>query len=113
MKFILSLASVLGFGTISLAQNLGTAAAFGVLGASAVTNTCSTIVNGSVGVFPGTAITGFPPGVIVPLGVIHADDATAQGAQADASNAYTVLAGLAPTAVLTGDRRKDSRGRGL
>ena len=103
MKFILSLASALSFATGSLAQNLGTAAGFGVLGGSTVTNTGPTIVNGSVGLFPGTSIVGFPPGVVVPPGVIYTDDATAQGAQADASTAYTVLAGLAPTAVLMGD----------
>src|SRR5271165_232687 len=71
--------------------NLGTAASFGVLGASTVTNTGSSVVNnGDVGVYPGSAITGFPPGIIV-NGVMHAGDAVAMQAQSDALAAYTVL----------------------
>lgn len=39
---------------------------FGILGASAVTSTGATVVNGAVGVSPGTSVTGFnPPGTIV------------------------------------------------
>src|ERR1700686_5379801 len=57
------------------AQNisLGTAANFGVLAGSAVTNTGPTVVTGNVGVFPGTAISGFPPGSIV-SGFQHSAD---------------------------------------
>ena len=35
---------------------------FAVLAASTITNTGPSIVKGNVGVFPGTSITGFPPG---------------------------------------------------
>lgn len=74
------------------AQNvsLGTAANFGVLGGSAVTNTGPSVVTGSVGVAPGSAITGFPPGSIVPgSGFLHAADAVAAQAQLDLATAYT------------------------
>jgi hypothetical protein len=73
------------------AQNvsLGTAANFGVLAGSAVTNTGPTVVTGNVGVFPGSAISGFPPGSIVPgTGFQHNADSVAQQAQSDLTNAY-------------------------
>ena len=74
-----------------LAQNvsLGTAANFGVLAGSAITNTGPTVVTGNVGVAPGTSITGFPPGSITPgSGFLHAADAVAQQAQSDLTIAY-------------------------
>jgi type VI secretion system secreted protein VgrG len=80
---------------------LGTADSFAVLGASTVTNTGPTVLSGNLGVYPGTAITGFPPGIVI-NGSTYAGTATAMTAQADALNGYTYLAGLAPTQVLTG-----------
>jgi hypothetical protein len=82
------------------ASVLNSANAFGVLGASTVTNTGPTVVGQDLGVWPGTSITGFPPGIV--LGTIHQTDAVAQQAQADALTGYTFLAGLAPTQTLTG-----------
>jgi type VI secretion system secreted protein VgrG len=82
------------------ADVLGSADAFGVLGASTVTNTGPSVVFQDLGVAPGTSITGFPPGVV--LGTIHDDDAVASQAQADALTGFNVLAGLAPTQTLTG-----------
>ena len=73
---------------------LGTAASFGVLGGSAVTNTGPTVVNADVGLSPGTAVTGFPPGAVVG-GTIHAADGVALQAQTDTTTAYNVLAGQA------------------
>ena len=87
-------------GAQAAAVDLGTAAAFGVLGASTVTNTGSSVIDGDVGVSPGTAITGFPPGSFT--GTEHAGDAVAATAQGDALTAYNVAAGLASTDNLTG-----------
>ncbi|HEY8685495.1 MAG TPA: ice-binding family protein [Chloroflexota bacterium] len=86
----------------STAPSLGTAASFAVLGASTVTNTGPTTVNGNLGVSPGTAVTGFPPG-IVSGGTIHAGDATALQAQTDTTTAYNNLAGQSCDFNLTGE----------
>jgi uncharacterized protein with beta-barrel porin domain len=82
---------------------LGTAATFGVLAGSAVTNTGGTVINGNVGVSPGTSITGFfPPGIVNPPGVIHNNDAVAGQAQIDLTTAFNNLGTKPPTADLTG-----------
>jgi Ice-binding-like/Stigma-specific protein, Stig1 len=71
---------------------LGVAASFRVLGGSTVTNTGPTTIMGDLGVSPGLAITGFPPGLVIG-GATHAGDATALQAQSDVTAAYIVLAG--------------------
>jgi hypothetical protein len=80
---------------------LGTAANFGVLAGSTVTNTGPTPIAGSVGVSPGTSITGFPPGTVID-GAIHAGDATAASAQTALTTAYNNAMTQTPTRVLTG-----------
>src|ERR1019366_5111253 len=82
------------------ASVLNSANAFGVLGASTVTNTGNTVINGNLGLWPGTSITGFPPGII--NGVTHTTDAVAHQAQLDALAGYNYLAGLTRTQTLTG-----------
>jgi len=82
------------------APSLLTAGSFAVLAGSTVTNTGTTVLNGNVGVSPGSAVTGFPPGIV--NGVISAGDAVAAQAQIDNINAYNVLAGKPVTTNLTG-----------
>jgi len=73
------------------APSLGTAESFAVLAGSTVTNTGPTTVIGNLGVSPGTAVVGFPPGEV--FGEIHAGDDVALRAQDDVTTAYNDLAG--------------------
>lgn len=82
------------------APSLGSAQSFAVLGGSTVTNTGPTTITGDLGVSPGSAVTGFPPGVVA--GTIHAADAAALAAQNSAITAYNSLASQACTLDLTG-----------
>ena len=84
-----------------VAPALGAARSFAVLGAATVTNTGASIIAGDLGVSPGTAVTGFPPGQIL-SGTIHSADAAALAAQNDVTNAYNSLVGMACTEDLTG-----------
>jgi hypothetical protein len=86
---------------VSAQPSLGSAQSFGVLGASTVTNTGATTVTLDVGVSPGTAITGFPPGVVVG-GAIHGGDAAAAQAQTDVTSAWNAVTGTPCTSDLTG-----------
>ena len=72
---------------------LPTAESFAVLGGSTVTNTGSSVITGNLGVHPGSAVIGFPPGIVTPPGTIHAADAVALQAQSDTTIAYNDLAG--------------------
>lgn len=80
---------------------LGTACTYGILGGSTVTNLGPSNVTGDIGVWPGTAITGFPPGTLT--GTEHAGDAVAQTAQGDLTVAYDYAAGAPGGAVLPAD----------
>ena len=71
--------------------SLGAAANFAVLAGSTVTNTGASLVTGDLGVSPGTAVTGFPPGTV--NGTIHAGDPTAAQAIADLTTAIGDAAG--------------------
>jgi len=80
---------------------LGTAGTFAVLAGTTVTNTGPTTLIGDLGVSPGTAATGFPPGLVT--GMIHTGtDAVAVQAQKDATAAYTTAVGQPCDVTLTG-----------
>jgi hypothetical protein len=70
----------------------GTTTTYAVLAATAVTSSGLSVVNGDLGISPGAALTGFPPGVIT--GAQHLGDPVAAQAQADAHVEYAYLAGL-------------------
>jgi hypothetical protein len=81
--------------------NLGSTAGFAVLAGSAVTSSSFTVINnGDVGVSPGTAIDGFPPGAIN-NGTTHSADTAAAQAKLDLTTAYNDAAGrtLGPVSV--------------
>ena len=75
--------------------NIGAAGNFAVLGSSTVTNTGFTVITGNLGVSPGTAITGFPPGIV--FGTTYAGGPVATQAHADAATAYGALSSAACT----------------
>ncbi len=85
----------------ALFVDLGTANSFAVLAGSTVTNTGPTTINGSLGVAPSAAITGFFP-VVAAGGMIHTSDAVAFRAQSDLATAYDFAAGEASNFNLTG-----------
>ena len=73
--------------------SLGAAASFAVLAATTVTNTGLTVVNGNLGVSPGTAVTGFGPGIISNGAIYSGAGSLAGPAQASALTAYNDLVG--------------------
>jgi len=77
--------------------DLGAAKSFAVLAGSTLTNTGTTTISGSaggdIGVSPGSAITGFPPGI---AGTQHSADAAAGAAQVALTSAYNDAAGRPP-----------------
>ncbi|HZV75722.1 MAG TPA: ice-binding family protein [Conexibacter sp.] len=83
--------------------HLATASPFVVLGGATVTNTGPSVLDGALGVAPGTALVGFGLPAVV-HGATHANDAVAKQAQSDLTTAYVVAAGqpVAPANDLTG-----------
>ncbi|MCI4342140.1 MAG: DUF3494 domain-containing protein [Thermoplasmata archaeon] len=65
---------------------LGAAGNFRVLAGTTVTNTGATVVRGNLGVSPGSAVTGFPPGKVT--GAIHKANTAAAAGQKALVTAY-------------------------
>ena len=85
---------------------MGTAGGFKILAGSTVTNTGpTTITGGDLGLSPGTAVTGFPPGTLISPAVMHVTDPIAAQAQIDLTAAYIYTRDLVLPApqVLPGD----------
>src|SRR3989344_1102168 len=98
---VLTVALSLGLaGIISAATavNLSTADNFAVLAGSGITNTGSSVINGDIGSFPTTTITGFPQGTVNETN--HAGDAVTQGAKTDLVTAYNNAAGQTPVSTV-------------
>ena len=78
---------------------LGAASGFVALAGSTVTNTGPTVITGDLGVSPGTAVTGFPPGIVI--GSMNAGNPTAAQGIAALTLAYNDAAGrtLCPVTV--------------
>lgn len=104
----IAIAALLAFAIIPVAAqasavNLATVQPFVVLGATTVTNTGPSVLNGDLGVSTGTSLTGFGLPAVV-NGATHNNDAVAAQAQSDLTTAYNVAAGqpVPPGNELTG-----------
>jgi hypothetical protein len=71
--------------------DLGAASSFGILAQATVTNAGLTLLNGGLGLTPGSSVTGFPPGIV--NGTIQIDNAPAIAALASLMTAYGDAAG--------------------
>jgi hypothetical protein len=103
----IALAVTLAFAAVPVAAqasavNLATASPFVVLGGSTVTNEGTSVLNGDLGLSPGTSLTGFNEAVV--NGATHDNDAVAAQAQSNLTTAYNVAAGqpIPPGNDLTG-----------
>lgn len=80
---------------------LGTAAPFAVLAGSTATNTGPSVLNGDLGLSPGSSISGFGLPAVV-NGSTHNTDAVAAQAQGDLTTAYNTAAAQLSPVDLTG-----------
>jgi len=98
-------AQVAAAAQLAMSATISPVGGFAILGASAVTNTGSSVLTGDLGIYPGTSITGFPPGTF--SGSEHIADGVASAAQTAAQASFTAkqtlgLAGSTIAATLDG-----------
>jgi hypothetical protein len=80
---------------------LGTTTSFAVLAGAGITNTGPTTINGDIGTFPTTTITGY--GSITENGTNQAGDAVTQQAKTDLTTAFNNASGQGPTSPIVAD----------
>jgi len=103
------IALAIGFALVALPSaaqaqvNLGTTDSFVVLGGAGVSNTGPSVLNGDLGISPGTSLTGFGLPAVV-NGATHNNDGVASQAQLDLAVAYDAAAAqpVLPANDLTG-----------
>lgn len=96
---IVACVALISFSFIKLVRaatqvDFGTAEDFAILAGSTITNTGSSVINGDLGLSPGTSVTGFPPGTL--NGTSHIGDSEAIQAKVDLNAAYTNAANQTP-----------------
>lgn len=79
----------------AVAPRMGTTSSFAVLAGAGITNTGATVIDGDVGSYETTSISGFD--TVTLNGVNHAGDLVTQGAKQDLIVAYDDAAGAATT----------------
>lgn len=99
---LLTLALVTSSANAAQSQvSLGTTNKFAVLAGSTVANTGPSVINGDLGLAPGSSVTGFPPATL--NGAMHITDAVAGIAQNDLTTAYNDAAGRTPATAVPAD----------
>jgi hypothetical protein len=86
--------------TIQPAVSLGSSASvLAILAGTEITSTGETVINGDLGLSPGTSVGGFPPATL--NGTLHINDAIANQAKLDLTAAYNDAAGRVATDMVT------------
>jgi hypothetical protein len=97
----LSLSSMGSAQAAAVSVPLGTAGSYAVLAGSTVTNIGPSVIDGNLGLAPGTAVPGFPPGLV--HGTTHVADAVARQAKSDLVIGYNAAAAEQPPNPITND----------